>query len=289
MDLIYWTRKQLEPIQWFLLSKWDESSQTFDKQISKAGFPWELMMWCFRDEIFYQRTPFHKPVPDHCFFTKASEEDRGANLGRPWNQRQVHYNSEQVELELQRTYCGSPSRTTISTDSGENQLACIHGQHIDSFLHTPPGQNKITKFIPACRTSREHVLPSWYTGESTTHPKEAERSCRSAVMQNQTIQTKWILHSSVCRAIFTHCEKPNIDLFATRLNNQLPALISPYQDEKGRWTVIGLFGDECMSLPPPSRSGWEYWRISEKNREYTPWLSRIGHNNLGSRHFSTSW
>ena len=48
--------------------------------------------------------------------------------------------------------------------------------------------------------------------------------------RNQVIPTEWMIHKSVMAAIINTWEKPHIDLFATRLNAQLPIFMSPVVD-----------------------------------------------------------
>ena len=46
------------------------------------------------------------------------------------------------------------------------------------------------------------------------------------------ISTEWSLNQSICSSIFLMTGKPNIDLFATRLNNRLPLYVSTIPDSK---------------------------------------------------------
>ena len=47
---------------------------------------------------------------------------------------------------------------------------------------------------------------------------------------NQIIPTEWTIHPSVMQSIIQTWEQPNVDLFATRLNTQLPMFMSPIKD-----------------------------------------------------------
>ena len=47
---------------------------------------------------------------------------------------------------------------------------------------------------------------------------------------NQVIPTEWTIHPSVMQSIIQIWEKPHVDLFATRLNTQLPMFMSPIKD-----------------------------------------------------------
>ena len=56
----------------------------------------------------------------------------------------------------------------------------------------------------------------------------ADRLSRS----DKPISTEWSLNQSICNSIFLMSGHPNIDLFATRLNNRLPLFVSPIPDSK---------------------------------------------------------
>ena len=44
------------------------------------------------------------------------------------------------------------------------------------------------------------------------------------------VHTEWTLHQSVVDSLFITWDKPNVDLFATRMNNRLPVFVSPMAD-----------------------------------------------------------
>ena len=48
----------------------------------------------------------------------------------------------------------------------------------------------------------------------------------------QTIQTEWSLHPKVFQAICSRWHQPQVDLFATRFNNNLPQFVSPVPDPR---------------------------------------------------------
>ena len=47
---------------------------------------------------------------------------------------------------------------------------------------------------------------------------------------NEIVHTEWTLHQSVFKAQCITCDTPNLDLFATCLNNRLPVFVSPMAD-----------------------------------------------------------
>ena len=66
--------------------------------------------------------------------------------------------------------------------------------------------------------------------QSPTHSKPAERGSRKLAWLGQTIQTEWSLLPEVFQAICSRWHQPQIDLFATMLNNKLPLFVSLVPD-----------------------------------------------------------
>jgi hypothetical protein len=66
--------------------------------------------------------------------------------------------------------------------------------------------------------------------------------------------TEWALKPSIVQHIFQIMGTPNIDLFATRANSQLPVFCSPYPDPLA-WTCDALSvnweGIFAYAFPPP--------------------------------------
>jgi hypothetical protein len=66
--------------------------------------------------------------------------------------------------------------------------------------------------------------------------------------------TEWALKPSIVQHIFQIMGTPNIDLFATRANSQLPVFCSPYPDPQA-WTCDALSvsweGMFAYAFPPP--------------------------------------
>ena len=66
--------------------------------------------------------------------------------------------------------------------------------------------------------------------------------------------TEWMLHKEAFGLLCHHWSRPNIDLFATRLNNQIPTYVSPIPDPAA-WAVDALSLDwdglYAYAFPPP--------------------------------------
>ena len=49
---------------------------------------------------------------------------------------------------------------------------------------------------------------------------------------SKPISTEWCLDQAICNLVLSVTGYPNIDLFATRLNNRLPVYVSPIPDDR---------------------------------------------------------
>ncbi|MPC47740.1 hypothetical protein E2C01_041496 [Portunus trituberculatus] len=76
------------------------------------------------------------------------------------------------------------------------------------------------------------------------------------VLSCECVRSEWTLHPVVCRQVFQVWSAPQVDLFATALNHQLPLYVSPLQDP-GAWKedayAFPLEGLDQNAFPPFSR------------------------------------
>lgn len=67
------------------------------------------------------------------------------------------------------------------------------------------------------------------------------------------MHTEWTLHAGVLKHVFSCLGTPHVDLFATRLNHQLPTYVSPVPDSLalgGRLFEHDLGGHARLRIPP---------------------------------------
>ena len=83
----------------------------------------------------------------------------------------------------------------------------------------------------------------------------------------QTIQTEWLLHPEVFKAICSRWHQPQVDLFATRFINKLPHFVSPVPDPQ-TWAVDALSLSwenlDPYTFPPAAILG----KVVEKLQDY---------------------
>ena len=110
----------------------------------------------------------------------------------------------------------------------------------DSATHV---RQRYRRVIPA-KTGRHSIsvsLPSstgsavtstrctdYYSGQA--YPGEKNVLADLLSRRDKIIHTEWTLHQSVVNALCITWDRPNIDLFATRLNHWLPVFVSPMAD-----------------------------------------------------------
>ena len=108
-------------------------------------------------------------------------------------------------------------------------LLMLDNATVVAYLHNQGG----TKSIPLYCVSKEILLLAHclYMVLQVKHiPGERNALADLLSRKGKVIHTEWTLKQSVVDAIFGAWGKPNLDLFATRLNNRLPVWVSPMAD-----------------------------------------------------------
>jgi hypothetical protein len=108
-------------------------------------------------------------------------------------------------------------------------LLMLDNATVVAYLHNQGG----TKSIPLYRVSKEILLFAHrlHMVLQVKHiPGERNALADLLSRKDKVIHTEWTLKQSVVDAIFGAWGKPNLDLFATRLNNRLPVWVSPMAD-----------------------------------------------------------
>ena len=79
------------------------------------------------------------------------------------------------------------------------------------------------------------VSAAGYYPVHEVHPRSSEYSIQQPLRRHQIIDMVWSLHSNIVCQMFSIWYIPEFDLFETRHNNKLAALVSPVPD---RWAVV---------------------------------------------------
>ena len=114
-----------------------------------------------------------------------------------------------------------------------------------------------TVYVPLYRLTRE-VLILARDAQITLLAKHipGERNALADLLSrmDKIVHTEWTLLHSVFESLCMAWDTPNLDLFATRLNNRLPVFVSPMADPRAvDVDAMSMSWGECMPMhsPPP--------------------------------------
>jgi hypothetical protein len=170
------------------------------------------------------------PDPQTHLFTDASTTGWGAHLETvytmgTWTVPEAKCHINLLEL-LAVKYALLAFQTSLQKKS---VLLMLDNATVVAYLHNQGG----TKSIPLYRVSKEILLFAHrlHMVLQVKHiPGERNALADLLSRKDKVIHTEWTLKQSVVDAIFGAWGKPNLDLFATRLNNRLPVWVSPMAD-----------------------------------------------------------
>ena len=196
----------------------------------------KLQWWA--DHIHSLTKPIHLPDPDVEIFTDASMIGWGARCGDTatggqWAQAELaHIN----QLELKAAFlavqalCSSKNYQHVKIRSDNSTtVACIN-----KCGSTKPALNKLTyEFLSWANDKNMHVSASHIPGVENI---DADRESRRV-----NVDAEWMLDPSIFKRVCKELDfKPTIDMFATRINNQLPVYVS-WRPDPAAFNIDALF------------------------------------------------
>ena len=191
-----------------------------------------LKWWTNRDR-FIQDVPLTPVQETHTLFTDASVSGWGAHLESKgllfhgvWtnDQSQLHINVLEmmaISMALERAHHVIHNFTVNVTDNA-SVVSYIIKQR-GTFPNLVYGSLEPSVVVSSIRgiTLKVRHIPGIFN-------ILADRLSRML----KPVPTKWCLNQTIASLVFSMMGYPNIDLFATRLNNRLPVYVSPIPDSK---------------------------------------------------------
>ena len=227
-------RLHLRPLQMALFAQWKphvlplEHCILINMQI-KSHLEW----WNSR-ERFAQGVLLKPPLPSHTLFTDASLSGWGAHL-KPegllfhgvWSldQSALHINvleMKAIPLALKQCHQHVNNTTVMIATDNSSVVAYLRKQ---GGTHSPSLCMEVWETLRWCDKRNINLLVRHVPGKSNIL---ADRLSRLS----KPISTEWCLDQAVCNLVLSVTGYPNIDLFATRLNNRLPVYVSPIPDDR---------------------------------------------------------
>ena len=230
------------PMQWGLLDQWSPFTGDPLQDIVISQHVQETVFWWLQESHVMRGIPFRIPDPDIHIFTDASPRGWGGHLegkevGGPWTSQEedLHINVQEL-LAVQRTL-----HQFQGLVQGRSVLIASDNTTAVAYLQNQGG----TRSWPLMQIAREIFL--WLDRHRVTmrcrhipgrFNVHADRLSRAG----EVIPTEWSLHPRIVESLWSHWDRPNIDLFATRWNNKLPVYVSPVPD-------AAAYAVDAMSLP----------------------------------------
>ena len=230
-DVIPLGRLHLRPLQFYMLAHWAPASKNLKALIPVKHdlldhhLRWWLDRKCTRAGMLLD-------IPDAQanLFTDASESGWGAHLDAlqvsgQWSTRETLLHINHLEmLAVRNALLAFKEQLTGMTVQLMSDNASVV-----SYLRKQGG----TVSVPLYLLAREVLLlarDAQITLRAKHIPGERNALADLLSRMNKVVHTEWTLHQSVVDSLFITWDKPNVDLFATRMNNRLPVFVSPMAD-----------------------------------------------------------
>ena len=225
-------RLRLRFMQWQLKTSWSPEDDPPDLPVELTQEVREDLSWWTVESRLLQGVPFGTLPPGLLLFTDASCAGWGAHLldqraSGKWSEEEqmLHINL----LEMKAVWLGLQSfqkivtghRVTVMCDNS-TVVAYVSkqgGTHSRSMCELTSRLLKWTEDIDV------HLEARYLPGQNNVLADLLSR-------RDQAIATEWTLHRQVAKALLSSWGSPSIDLFASRLNAQLPVYCSLVPDDQ---------------------------------------------------------
>ena len=222
-------RLHMRPIQWHLKSHW-RIPESLEKVIPIPSSLHPHLQWWLQEDNVLTGQPLHSIKHALQIFTDASKEGWGAHLKSTLPEGHGHcqkasciytiWNYKAVFLALKEFQ---------SLYADKIVLVATNNTTVVSYINKEGGMRSGTLCALLWR------ILTWCTRHQVTlkarHiPGRLNVVADKLSRLGQTIQTEWSILQEVFQTICSRWHRPQIDLFATRLNNKLPQFVSPVPD-----------------------------------------------------------
>ena len=254
VDLVPFCRLQMRPLQLLLLSFFRPKSDSLDLSVPVTDVVRPCLDWWLYRPNLEQGLPFQLPRPEVTITTDASRLGWGASMpphhaSGVWD---LHFQGCHINvLELQAVFNAlCHFRPFVS---GKHVLVRSDNSTVVAYINHQGG----TRSPRLCLLTRDLYLWAWdhHVSLQAIHIPGVDNSIADALSRGKIRPTEWSLHRGVAEHLFAEIEKPNIDLFASAENAQLPVFCTRFHDPRA-WASdalqISWEGMSAYAFPPIS-------------------------------------
>jgi hypothetical protein len=245
-------RLRLRKIQWALKLQWNPATGSPKEKLLVTSLAKEGLTWWNTAANLIQGAPIRPKDPDLQVTTDASEHGWGGHSGTRifhgvWSQVDsgLHINileMKAVYMTLSRLKPPEGSCIMVNTDNTTVMAYINHqGGLVSMSLYI-----ETEKLLLLAESNQWTLLAKHIPGHLNILADALSR-------RHQALHTEWTLNMCAVKQLFDKWGDPNVDLFATRMNNRLPVYVSPVQDPLA-WQVDALSisweGLSAYAYPP---------------------------------------
>ena len=255
IDTVPYGRLHMRPIQIYLLYFWRPHIDGLHFKIPVFPILATHLMWWQQERNIFRGVPLQGYPHNKVLWTDAFKWGWGAHLGThqvagQWTKELINHHINWLEMRA----VWNALIEFQEEIQGENLLIRCYNATVVAYINKQGG----TKSIPLCLLLWDmmqwclkhniHIHAAHIPGKKNCLADKLSRG------QKLVRLTEWALKPSIVQHIFQIMGTPNIDLFATRANSQLPVFCSPYPDPLA-WTCDALSvsweGIFAYAFPPP--------------------------------------
>ena len=255
IDTVPYGRLHMRPIQIYLLYFWRPHIDGLHFKIPVFPILATHLMWWQQERNIFRGVPLQGYPHNKVLWKDASKWGWGAHLGThqvagQWPKELINHHINWLEMRA----VWNALIEFQEEIQGENLLIRCDNATVVAYINKQGG----TKSIPLCLLLWDmmqwclkhniHIHAAHIPGKKNCLADKLSRG------QKLVRLTEWTLKPSIVQHIFQIMGTPNIDLFATGANSQLPVFCSPYPDPLA-WTCDALSvsweGMFAYAFPPP--------------------------------------
>ena len=248
-------RLHIRPLQFYVKIWAPNLHEMIDSRIPlEDSFHRALQFWSDAPPL-RRGVPLRPPAPSLTLTTDASLQGWGGFL--EGHQARGHWSPQESSLHISLLELRAVRLALLSFEplvSGQavqlladntTAIAYIRNQ---GGTHSVPLFREVQQLLLWCSARHITLLPFFMPGHLNSLADLLSRD-------SQVLGTEWTLHSAVFRQLFQLVPTLSVDLFATRLNHQLPRFVSPCPDPRA-WQIDAFsieWADMVAYAYPPTR------------------------------------